>query len=950
MTLAIVLSGAAGLIFQIVWLYECSLAFGSSLVSATIVLSSFMSGLALGNALVAWADRKIASHLRAYAALELTVAASGIALSYALPHATGIVTAIAGAAGARGAFHSALELAAAFTLLVIPTTAMGATLAMLVGALVRRADAFGAVLGRVYGWNTAGAVAGVILAETVFVRVAGVKGAAWVGGLLDVVAAAIALWTARRSSEPAAAESRTTGSPPTSNVAIALLLGAAAISGAILLALEVVWFRFLTMYVLSTTLAVSLMLAVVLAAIAAGGLIASVWLHRRASGFAVVPAVALLAGCATTLAYGAFGVMTSGTQIGEWYRVLWLACALVVPTSLLSGVLFTLLGSSLARMLPEGSGTRPTALLTLANTLGAACGPPLATFVLLPGAGMEGAFFALSFAYVAVAVLAFAPTTSRPQPSRAPARHRRPGAAFNGAAALAFTAAMVVFPFGAMQARYFPRSAAAYADDGSTIVATREGPSDTVFLMQQTWLGQPVYSRLVTNGFSMSGTAVPGMRYMRAFAYWPLFLHDGPIKRALLVCYGVGMTAQAVEDIPSLESMDVVEISKDVVAMSDVLYAGQKAPLRDARVRLHIEDGRHYLQTAGERFDLITGEPPPPRTPGTVNIYTREYFQLLYDHLEDGGVATYWLPVARPNPGTDVDTILRAFCDVFHDCTLWNATPFDLMLVGSRNAHGRIDHANFRTPWVTPGLEAHLREVGYETPEEIGATFVGDAAYLATLVRGTPPLVDDFPQRLVPSPSRPSLSDPRYASDGAIAERFQQVIDPVRAGALFLSSPEIAERWPPALRESTKASFDVQRIVNRVLWEGGKPLRQIEDLHFVLTSTRLRTLPLWMLGSDEVKQRIAEQSADVSGAVEYARALRALSVRGYAAAATFLAAAEQRGMRNAQVSALHAYALAMDHRPSDALAIAEGANASDADERHFWEWIRTRIASGDFAN
>ena len=64
--------------------------------------------------------------------------------------------------------------------------------------------------------------------------------------------------------------------------------------------------------------------------------------------------------------------------------------------------------------------------------------------------------------------------------------------------------ALVAFPFGAMSTRYFARAAAAYAGDGSAIVATREGPSETSFVMQQRWLGQPVYSRLVTNGFSMS--------------------------------------------------------------------------------------------------------------------------------------------------------------------------------------------------------------------------------------------------------------------------------------------------------------------------------------------------------------------------------------------------------------------------------------------------------------
>src|SRR6185295_2065277 len=127
--------------------------------------------------------------------------------------------------------------------------------------------------------------------------------------------------------------------------------------------------------------------------------------------------------------------------------------------------------------------------------------------------------------------------------------------------------------------------------DGSEIVATSEGASETIFVMQQKWLGRPVYSRLVTNGFSMTGTTVPAMRYMRYFAYWPMLLHQTPLRRALVICYGAGITASAVLDVPSIETVDIVEISRGVVAASDVIYAPDAHPLHDRRVRLHIEDG-----------------------------------------------------------------------------------------------------------------------------------------------------------------------------------------------------------------------------------------------------------------------------------------------------------------------------------------------------------------------
>jgi spermidine synthase len=405
------------------------------------------------------------------------------------------------------------------------------------------------------------------------------------------------------------------------------------------------------------------------------------------------------------------------------------------------------------------------------------------------------------------------------------------------------------------------------------------------------------------------------------------------------VCYGVGVTASAATDVPSIESIDIVELSRDVVAVSDLVYPPERHPLHDRRVRLHVGDGRYFLGTTNDRFDLITGEPPPPRTPGSVSIYTREYFRLIHDHLADGGMTTYWLPVARPDPGTDVDTIVRAFCDVFDDCSLWNATPFDLMLVGMRHAGGPVSGAEFERAWQMPVLEARLREVGFEQPQQVGATFIGDSVFLRELTASTPALTDEYPQRLRPIPERLSLSDPRYGVEPAVAERYQKVLDPERARRRFATSAFVRRVLPPALITETLPFFDQQRIINRVLWEGGKPLRLIEDLDAVLTGTSLRTLPLWLLGSDDVKQRIGMTSDDGLGTVDYVRGVQALSVRDYAAAASAFAEAERRGFRGVTVRPLLVYALCRGGRMDEARRLARGVTSDSADEAHFWNWL-----------
>jgi spermidine synthase len=280
---------------------------------------------------------------------------------------------------------------------------------------------------------------------------------------------------------------------------------------------------------------------------------------------------------------------------------------------------------------------------------------------------------------------------------------------------LVLFAALIFFPFGIMREKFIPISIRPFADASTHIRAIREGIVET-----SVYLENAGEYRLFTNGFSMSATTPLARRYMSLFADLPLGMRP-QIRSALLISYGVGVTAKTLTNARQLTSIDVVDISRDILDLGEIVWPGDANPLRDPRVTVHVEDGRFFLAATPKRFDLITGEPPPPRTPGAVNIYTREFFQLVYDHLNDGGMATYWC--GRPsNPGTDIDTVIKAFCAVFDDCSMWNATPFDdagrQPEIGRHGVAGTVHLAvATRSCGVTP--RHRLR------PEQIGATFLG---------------------------------------------------------------------------------------------------------------------------------------------------------------------------------------------------------------------------------
>jgi hypothetical protein len=373
--------------------------------------------------------------------------------------------------------------------------------------------------------------------------------------------------------------------------------------------------------------------------------------------------------------------------------------------------------------------------------------------------------------------------------------------------------------------------------------------------------------------------------------------------------------------------------------MSDFIYQPAEHPLHDKRTRLYLEDGRQFLQATDRQYDLITGEPPPPLTPGTVNLYTREYFQLIYERLAPGGITTYWLPIARRDE-YDVLPIVRAFCDVFDDCSLWNGTPVDWMLVGTRQITESPSEAAFSSAWSDRVLGPHLREIGFEMPQQVGATFLGDHDYLRTLTAETPALTDNHPRRLLPISAGRLSADPK---NPRALEAFRGVFDPARARRRFEQSAFIRNLWPHGLLADTVPFFNHQDTINRIMWEGANPLRDIEELHALLTLTSLRRLPLWAMGSSDALQRAADSGDDGTGMVEYQLGARALAIRNYGAAARYLAESERRGFRTAPVRPLRAYALSLAGELNAASRLIPDVEPSDPDERHFWKWLSSQF-------
>jgi spermidine synthase len=938
LTAAFFASGASALVFETLWFRQAGLAFGNSIWASSLVLSAFMAGLALGNALAARVGPQLANPVRAYAYAEAAIALTGVGLVYVFPVLGAALAPVFRPLLDQPWLLNPLRLLVAFVLLLIPSTAMGITLPLLTKALLRNEAAFGPVLGWLYGWNTLGAMVGVLIGEPYLVGALGVRGTAIAAGGLNFIAAAVAAgasvgWKGEKGEKGWKGGKGGKGtaqipSSPSSLSRPSRLLIAVFLSGFCLLALELIWFRFLLLFVKGHSNAFAVMLASVLAGIALGGLIASLWQRLTPGAHRFAAPLAFMAAVAVVASYRYFPSvieplgLESITQPDAIVRV---SLPLMFPVSFISGMFFPLVGAALRAGLTSEIATAGT--LTLVNTTGAAVGSLVAGFVLLPLLGIERSFFAIGLLYVVVGIVV--------------GRLWRAPLIVYGAG-VAAVVALALFPFGQFNARLvsIPVERWAQGEAERRVVAVREGLTETVIFFQRMLLGKPVSDVMLTNSFSMSTTGYGVRRYQKLYAYWPIAVHPD-LKRALVIGYGVGNTAKALMDSAGIQSIDLVDLSRDILAMAPIVFPDpREQPLRDPRMHIHIEDGRYFLQTTDRQFDLITGEPPPPGIAGVENLYSREYFQLIHDRLANQGLVTYWLPLADL---TDVSAsaILRGFCAVFDDCSLWNGSGTNLMIIGSRRedpaqAHGPLSEQDFRRQWNVPAVAAEMKRLGIERPEQLGALFIGDAAFVRALADDARLLTDDDP-KLIEAPSSSQEESTRLLAS---------ITDTGAARTRFQTSEFVARLWPESLIRASAPYFDVQHVIDAHMY--GSLVKQslaLDDVHRLLTGTTVQTPILWRLASNADIQHVVSTASPeelMDPLLQYHLAIRLLSERNYrAAAASFSRALESPQVRD-NAFVLYVYALCMAGQKAQAQAISSEAFAASGVSSlpPLWVWMK----------
>jgi spermidine synthase len=705
------LSGAAALVYQTVWIRLLARLLGSDAGGLAIVLAVFMGGMALGATCLAGVARRTSRPVLLFALLEIGLgiwaALSPMMFALVEPTSDGLT-----------------RLLLTVTMLLPPTIVMGATFPLMARLTIRAEGQTGTETSAFYGSNTLGAAFGALLGPLLLMPWLGLSKALFAAALLDVLVGVLALSWLSSAGE----KERPTREAHTPLPWIDPLLIATFLVGFCGLGLEVILARLLVTVTGSSVYAYAIVLGVFLAGIGLGsrqlvqrGDPKGRGLRADASTFQWValalPALTLAGLLALRWQLGEgdlFGALQNRMPVGASVPRLWashalLAALALLPPALALGAALPSAAAGFAERFDPELRERALARIYTFNTTGALFGTLCAGFLLLPRLGPELALLPL----LACPLLAGLMT---------------------GTKRVARTTLALVATLGlGLLLR-----GSSTTEQNLEVLYLEHDAHASVSVEEVTKPDAGRVRSLRVNGKVVATTAPVDLRLQLLLGHVPGLLH-GQVKSALVIGLGTGMTAGSLLDLEGLEHLDLFEISAAVPGGTRQFAEWNNNVVDDPRTHLHHVDGRHALATSTEQWDLITSDPIHPWTRGSSDLYAREHFEQMAEHLAPGGVASQWLPLYQLST-LDVQTVVATWCAAFPHVSAW-LTAYDLALIGSLEPLPGLEESSE----LSGDLALHLSDAGLHSARGLLALQVADDTSLRAFAEGVEPMSDDQP-------------------------------------------------------------------------------------------------------------------------------------------------------------------------------------------------------------
>jgi len=711
----------------------------------SLVLATFMAGLALGSYLVAGVLKRYPQPLKAYAIMELGIGLWAFLVPFLLKGVDHLYVSLFPDPGSSLLLSSLLRFVLSSLVLLVPTVLMGGTLPALTTYLTPQLQQLGKNLSSLYALNTLGAVAG-----TWWV---GFYALPWLGvnltNILAVVinlAIGVSFLLIKHPAESLIPEVRSNRDLSNTKI-VSFLLGGILVAGFAAMVYEVAWTRTLIMVLGSSTYAFSCILMAFLLGIALGSFVFNQLRGKITFGLSGFCLIEILIGTFSLVSLPAFSylprlylilyhLLPSNTWALQGLRFFIPVAIMIIPAALM-GFAFPLAGELYAQ--ETGKITSGVGNIYGANTLGNVCGALFTGFLLLSGLGAQSSLKLAIILNLSVGAAGILIKRSR------------------------FTAFLVGVSllvgcltfFQPKWNKYLLNSGVSIYSNGFDPLQSsekwlhqyemlfyKEGLNSVVGVYQQADGGR--FLRI--NGKADASNLEKDMPSQLLFGYAPVFLHPNA-QNALVIGLGSGITTRAVAQFDFIRQVDCVEIEPRIVEAAKFFNKENRNIYQNPKVKIIIEDGRNYLKRPDQSYDLITSEPSNPWMKGIGNLFSTDFYQLCRRRLKANGIMCQWIHSYSISPKV-FKMEVNSFRQSFPYCQLWYIPQgADVLMIGSEQPV-TFDLARIgQLVNYNPDIKEELRNVlAIDSPINLSSYFMLNNDEITEFAKGSPLNTDNYPR------------------------------------------------------------------------------------------------------------------------------------------------------------------------------------------------------------
>ena len=791
LTIVTLLSGIAGLGYQILWIRLFSVTFGNEVVSVMAVIGAFFFGLACGAFFLSAHIQQTRQPAKWYLGLEITIAVWALLLITFAPSYTRFFAQALGTSPPIW-LHLFVVFTSAFVLLFPATFAMGATLPALERAARSLNHEHTAIAG-LYSINTMGAVFGTLGATFLLIPRWGLTNTTLAFVFLNFFCAAVVFFLQRELSlriPPALHPTTQFSSKVSSNSLRAWLFRVRShsrlvktlfLTGAAGIGYEVLAIRVISQVMEDTVYTYALALAIYLLGTALGAYVYGIVYRIACKRKPHLPLndslnPRLLLSTAVAVALG-LSLLWAINSVYQWLLM-------IFPTGLVGALLAEILVAGMVFFIPTlfmgalfshlARQAIPTIGLGTAlgfNTFGGALAPGVFSVLLLPWLGAKFALVSVLMIYIALAV------------------HQKK------IPVIVLSCAILLAAFFAPPLRFITM------EPNGKILSYDDGLMAAVTVVED----QHQHRHLkVNNHFTMGGTASRFSDHRQT--HLPMLLHGSP-KSALYLGLGTGITFDAAKYYSRLKATGV-ELVPEIPKTFPYFGVHPHSHEWIEQPQIIVADARRFVLGDQQKYDVIIAEIFHPSRDGAGALYAVEHYRAIKERLNNNGKFCQWLPLFQLDIPT-LKTIIRSFIDVFPYAQMhlghFSLQQPILCLLGSQQA------LNFEQDWLInrvfdPRLQQQLVQARLNSDFALFGGYLADRDALKRFAGMGPLNTDDLPDVIYSAPQFV------YTEQAAPAKRLVHLLDSFKDGRRHI----LDNNLPANQTEETKSnpSLFYTRLVN----------------------------------------------------------------------------------------------------------------------------------------